>query len=216
MRLYVDPLRAPEGASDSGPRLRERLGPKAPANRDRGCDSVPAPESASDSGPRLRERLGPKAPANRDRGCDSVPAPKAPANRDRGCDSVPARVDAARGLLKAFGWLDAATAAALLGLFAAGRSLLGPGLEDLAGSFFIGAGGLLAGVGLALFGALEFAAARGVAARLAWARPAGIVFAVLWLFFLPVGTVLGAIVLKGLLGREASAWFAGSGPARPL
>lgn len=131
-------------------------------------------------------------------------------------DPLPIRVDAARGLLKAFGWLDAATAAALLGLAAAGRFILGPGLENLAGSFFLGAGGLLAGAGLAILGALEIAAGRAVAARRRWARPAGVALAVLWLFFLPVGTVLGAVVLKGLLGRDASAWFAGAAPVRPL
>jgi hypothetical protein len=97
-------------------------------------------------------------------------------------------------------------------LFAAGNVLLGPraGLKDLGGSFFVGAGGLLVGAGLGAFGIFELAAARGVGARRAWARAAGIVCAVLWLLFLPVGTVLGALVLKGLLGREASAWFAGS------
>lgn len=134
-------------------------------------------------------------------------------------DALPAgRVAAARSLLKVFGWLDLVTAAALLALFAAGSVLLGPraGLKDLAGSFFAGAGGLLAGAGLALLGALEIAAARGVAARRGWARAAGIGFAVLWLLFPPVGTVLGALVLKGLIGREASAWFTGPCPVRPL
>jgi hypothetical protein len=130
--------------------------------------------------------------------------------------SIPARVAAARGLLKVFGWLDLATAAALLALFAAGNALLGPraALKDLAGSFFIGPVGLFAGAGLALFGIFELLVARGVGARRVWARAAGIVCAVLWLFFLPVGTVLGALVLKGLIGREASAWFGagGSGP----
>ncbi len=126
-------------------------------------------------------------------------------------DPVPVRVATARGLLKAFGWLDLATAAALLALFAAGNVLLGPGagLKDLSGSFFAGLGGLLAGAALAVFGVFELAAARGVGSRRAWARAAGIFCAVLWLFFLPVGTWLGALVLRGLIGREASAWFAG-------
>jgi len=129
---------------------------------------------------------------------------------------LPARVAAARGLLKAFGWLDIATAAALLALFAAGNFLLGSraGLKDLAGSFFVEASGLLVGAGLAAFGIFELAAARGVGAGCAWARAAGAICAALWLFFLPVGTGLGTLVLKGLLGREASAWFAGSAPRR--
>ena len=49
----------PEGASDSGPGLRERPGPESSSESGPELRKRSGPEGVSDSGPRLRERLGP-------------------------------------------------------------------------------------------------------------------------------------------------------------
>lgn len=110
-----------------------------------------------------------------------------------------------------------ATAALLLFLFFAGAALIGFGTEraGLLGSALVGAAGIVLAVVFAAFGVLDLLIAAGIARGRVWARYAGIVMAIILLIGFPVGTILGAIALMGLLGRDAADWFGTPGTRRP-
>jgi hypothetical protein len=112
--------------------------------------------------------------------------------------------------------LEFATAALLLFIFFAGASLIGWGTErsSLLGSALLGAAGIFLAAGFAAFGVFDLVIASGIAKGRPWARIAGIVMAVIYLIAIPVGTILGIIVLMGLLGRDARDWFGAVRPAQ--
>jgi len=105
--------------------------------------------------------------------------------------------------------LGFATAALFVFVFLTGAVLVGWGTErsGLLGSALLGAAGIFLALGFAAFGLADLLIATGIAKGRPWARIAGIIMAVLLLVAVPVGTVLGALALKGLLGPEARAWF---------
>jgi hypothetical protein len=109
--------------------------------------------------------------------------------------------------------LEIATAALFLFIFVAGAVLVGWGTEraGLLGSALLGAAGVFLAILFAAFGALDLLIAAGIAKGRPWARVAGTVMAIVLLAGIPVGTILGAIALMGLLGRDARDWF---GPPR--
>jgi hypothetical protein len=102
-----------------------------------------------------------------------------------------------------------ATAALLLFIFFSGAALIGWGTErsSLLGSALLGAAGIFLAAGIAVFGIAGLVIASGIAKGRPWARIAGIVMAILLLIAFPAGTILGAIALLGLLGRDAGDWF---------
>jgi len=102
-----------------------------------------------------------------------------------------------------------ATAALLLFIFFSGAVLIGWGTErsGLLGSALLGATGIFLAAVFVAFGVADLIIASGIAKGRPWSRIAGIVMAVLLLAVFPVGTVLGAIALMGLLGRDAGDWF---------
>jgi hypothetical protein len=114
--------------------------------------------------------------------------------------------------------LEFATAALLLFIFFSGAALIGWGTErsSLLGSALLGAGGIFLAAGFAVFGIADLLIASGIAKGRPWARYAGIAMAILLLIGFPVGTILGAIALMGLLGRDARDWFGFLPPARPM
>ncbi|HSQ79514.1 MAG TPA: hypothetical protein VLN41_02880 [Candidatus Bathyarchaeia archaeon] len=110
--------------------------------------------------------------------------------------------------------LEFATAALLLFLFLAGAAFIGFGTEraGLLGSALIGATGIILAIVFAALGIVDLFIAAGIAKGKAWARYAGIVFAIVYLLAFPIGTILGVIALMGLLGRDAGDWFGAPGP----
>ncbi|HUT08439.1 MAG TPA: hypothetical protein VMY15_06310 [Candidatus Latescibacteria bacterium] len=113
--------------------------------------------------------------------------------------------------------LEIATAALILFIFLSGAVLVGWGTEraGLLGSALLGAAGIMLAVLFAAYGVFGLFAAAAIAKGRPWSRIAGLVLAVLLLPAFPVGTVLGIIALKGLLGPDARAWFGSPDGARP-
>ena len=113
--------------------------------------------------------------------------------------------------------LEIATAALFLFIFLSGAVLVGRGTEraGLLGSALLGATGILLTVLFAAYGAFGLFTAAAIAKGRPWSRIAGLVLAVLLLPAVPVGTILGAFALKGLLGPDARAWFGSPNGAHP-
>jgi hypothetical protein len=105
--------------------------------------------------------------------------------------------------------LEFATAALLVFIFLAGAALVGFGTEraGLLGSALLGATGIVLALGFVAFGIVDLVIAAGIAKGRPWARIAGSVIGVIYLIAIPVGTILGIIMLIGLLGRDARDWF---------
>jgi len=105
--------------------------------------------------------------------------------------------------------LEFATAALLIFIFVAGAVLVGWGTEraGLLGSVLLGAAGIFLAAGFAAFGVAGLLIAAGIAKGRPWARYTGLAMAVLYVPAIPIGTILGIIVLTGLLGRDARDWF---------
>ena len=112
--------------------------------------------------------------------------------------------------------LGIAAAALFLFIFFAGAVLVGWGTErsSLLGNALLGGTGLLLAGLCAAFAVAALVVASGIAKGRPWARITGLVLAALYLFVVPVGTVIGGIALSGLLGRDARDWFLGGTPAR--
>lgn len=130
---------------------------------------------------------------------------------------MPDSIKVARIALVVAAGLEIATAALFLFIFVSGAVLIGWGTEraGLLGSALLGATGVLLALLFAAFGAADLVIASGIAKGRPWARFAGSAMAALLLVAVPVGTVLGAIALQGLLGRDARDWFAAPRISRP-
>ena len=113
--------------------------------------------------------------------------------------------------------LEIATAALFLFIFVSGAVLVGWGTErsGLLGSALLGAAGIFLAVFFAALGVADILIAAGIAKGRPWARFAGMAMAVLLLIGIPVGTVLGVLALKGLLGRDARDWYGPPQGVRP-
>ena len=113
--------------------------------------------------------------------------------------------------------LEIATAALLLFIVLSGAVLVGWGTErsELLGSALLGAAGImLAAVFSPPSAILDLFIASGIAKGRPWSRIAGHRPGRPPAVAVPVGTVLGIIALKGLLGRDARDWFGSLGPGR--
>lgn len=66
-----------------------------------------------------------------------------------------------------------------------------------------------------LIGWLYFAIARGIHEKKNWAKTVGFILAILMLFNIPIGTVLGIILLIGFSDEESKAWFSGMSATAP-
>lgn len=57
---------------------------------------------------------------------------------------------------------------------------------------------------------LYFITAKGVANKRNWGKILAIIFGILMLLSIPIGTVLGIIILINIFGEQGKAWFAGT------
>jgi hypothetical protein len=123
---------------------------------------------------------------------------------------MPGKIQTARLVFRVLGWLSVATAVVLSTIFVFGSLALGLSGKEQA----VVGSGILGGLGQAicaislLLAVFFFLTASGIARRKVWAKLAGIAQAILILPGFPIGTVLGILVLTGLLGRESKSWFA--------
>lgn len=122
---------------------------------------------------------------------------------------MPDSIKVARIALVVAAGLEIATAALFLFIFVYGAVLIGWGTEraGLLGSALLGAAGVALAVLFAAFGVADLFIAAGIAKGRPWARLAGIAMGLVLLVGVPVGTVLGVLVLMGLIGRDARDWF---------
>ncbi len=67
--------------------------------------------------------------------------------------------------------------------------------------------GVIVGLIIALFAFLYFKIAKGIEQKKDWAKVVGIIFAVLMLLSIPIGTILGILIIVNLLSDEATKWF---------
>lgn len=130
---------------------------------------------------------------------------------------MPDSIKVARISLVVAAGLAVATAALFLFIFVSGAVLVGWGTESagLLASALLGAAGIFLAVLFAALGVAGLFIAAGIAKGTPWARFAGIAMAVILLLGIPVGTVLGVFILKGLFGPEARDWFGSSRGALP-
>ncbi len=107
-----------------------------------------------------------------------------------------------------------AAAALFLFILIAGNALVGltGAQKALLGNDLIGILGVVLFLISAVSGAAFLKVAGSVAAGEKWARTAGLGLGILMLPVVPIGTALGFIVMRGLIGREARSWFSPTGP----
>jgi hypothetical protein len=114
-------------------------------------------------------------------------------------------------------FLEIATGLLFLFIFTAGAVFIGWGTErsGLLGNVLLGATGVFLAVLFAALGVAGVFTAAGIAKGRPWSRAAAAALGVIILPAVPVGTLLGIFVLKGLLGPDARAWFGSPNGARP-
>jgi hypothetical protein len=119
---------------------------------------------------------------------------------------MPSKVNTARVCLLIGGWFTAIGAVLFLivyGLVALGAGSQGEGFI----SAIFGVVGLVFAIIMGGVAALIFYTAKGIKEQKNWAKILGIVFGVLNILNFPLGTILGALILYGLIADEAADWF---------
>ncbi len=122
---------------------------------------------------------------------------------------MPSKIKTIKIIYQILGWL-CIVVGVLFGLMmlliggAAGLS----GEEGAAMGFAVGAGtGILILIFGVVFGILYLITAKGIANKKNWGKILGIIFAILMLPSIPVGTVLGIVILVFIFSDEAKEWF---------
>ncbi len=89
---------------------------------------------------------------------------------------------------------------------------IGAAVEEGTGAAFAATAGM--GVFFIIMGVvvfiLYFITAKGVANKRNWGKILAIIFGILMLPSIPIGTVLGIIILINIFGEQGKAWFAGT------
>jgi membrane associated rhomboid family serine protease len=76
-------------------------------------------------------------------------------------------------------------------------------------------GAVVGGILGIIFGLLYLAIGKGIHNRKEWAKTVGFIFAILMLLSIPIGTILGIILLLGFSDEQSKAWFSGAGNMDP-
>ena len=122
---------------------------------------------------------------------------------------MPSKINTARTCLLVLAWLSAISAAFLAFMFL--LLTLGVGLSNQEGSgigaIIFGGFGLIFTLVSAAFALLTFLTAKGIKEKKNWAKITGIVIAVLNILNVPLGTILGILILIGLIDDDATTWF---------
>jgi hypothetical protein len=130
---------------------------------------------------------------------------------------MPSKVKTARLCILVQGWVMAIVAVIFLGVFLLMSVGIGVSGGDGSGaaSLFTGIFGLVFTVIMALWAFLFFITAKGITNKKGWAKIMGIILAILGITSVPIGTILGILILIGLFNEEATNWF-GSAPSTPV
>lgn len=122
---------------------------------------------------------------------------------------MPSKLKMARTCLLIQAWLSVAATVLMLLLFlfgAFGISISGGEGSGIASVMFGIMGGVFALVG-AVVSALFFVTTKGIKDKKEWAKIVAIVLAAISLTNVPVGTILGILILIGVLDEESNNWF---------
>lgn len=103
-------------------------------------------------------------------------------------------------------WLGIISSVIVLAMTFLGVGVLNSYDSQIGGLAFGAFMGIFGLVGLAL-SILAFFVAKGIRDKANWARIVGIILGILNLTGFPIGTLLGVLILIGLLGEDASEWF---------
>lgn len=122
---------------------------------------------------------------------------------------MPGKIQMAKVVLQITGWLAILSGAAFLLMSIFGSVIIGTSVEEnsLIGSLIVGVMGFVMTVIAIAVGVLCFMTAKGVVNKKNWAKVVGIVLGILYLPGFPVGTILGVLILVGLLSSESQGWF---------
>ncbi|TET76911.1 MAG: hypothetical protein E3J41_08335 [Candidatus Cloacimonadota bacterium] len=98
-----------------------------------------------------------------------------------------------------------------IGMMIAGGVIGATGEEGAVGGLaaFAGTGVFFIIMGVVVF-ILYFITAKGVANKRNWGKILAIIFGILMLPNIPIGTVLGIVILINIFGEQGKAWFAGT------
>jgi uncharacterized membrane protein (DUF2068 family) len=122
---------------------------------------------------------------------------------------MPGKIQMAKVVLQITGWLAILSGAAFLLMSVFGSVIIGTSVEEnsVIGSLVVGVMGFVMTVIAVAVGVLCLMTAKGVVNKKNWAKVVGIVLGILYLPGFPVGTVLGVLILVGLLSSESQGWF---------
>ena len=122
---------------------------------------------------------------------------------------MPSKLKTARICILVESWLAVIFAVIFLLIFGLSGSLVGMTNQEgaVAGGLALGVVGIVVAISSGAFGVLGFFTAKGITNKQEWARIVGIVLGVLNIPGFPIGTLLGVLILVGLLGDEATDWF---------
>ncbi len=118
---------------------------------------------------------------------------------------IPKKLKTNATIFKVLGWL--AIIGSVLGSIVAITLVVMSGdSEALVGTLIVMIPVAIGGV---IIGVLYFLIAKGIHNRKDWARIVGFILAILMLVSIPIGTILGIILLIGFSDEESKAWFYG-------
>ncbi len=122
---------------------------------------------------------------------------------------MPDKIKTARTCILVMTWINVAVAIMVLLLFFLGGAMLGASGEEggAAGGVVFGIFGLIIALILGVMALVGFMTAKGIREKKNWARIVGIIIAILNITNVPIGTILGVLILIGLFDSEAVTWF---------
>jgi len=122
---------------------------------------------------------------------------------------MPDKIKTARVCILVGSWINVVFAALMLTLFLMGGALIGISGDSgsAVGGLIFGIFGIVIGLLLGVSALVGFMTAKGIREKKNWAKIVGIIIAILNITNVPVGTILGVLILIGLLDSESASWF---------
>ncbi|MEI7690547.1 MAG: hypothetical protein WCI63_02900 [bacterium] len=122
---------------------------------------------------------------------------------------MPDKIKTARVCILVGSWINVVLAAIMLVLFLMSGALIGVSGDSgsAVGGLIFGIFGVVIALLLGVSALVGFMTAKGIREKKNWAKIVGIIIAILNVTNVPIGTILGVLILIGLFDSESSAWF---------
>lgn len=122
---------------------------------------------------------------------------------------MPDKIKTARVCILVGSWINVVLAAMMLVLFLMSGALIGVSGDSgsAVGGLIFGIFGVVIALLLGVSALVGFMTAKGIREKKNWAKIVGIIIAILNVTNVPIGTILGVLILIGLFDSESSAWF---------